>query len=63
MADKEKNTSFIKGLKAEYKRIIWPDKDTLSRQTVTVTIVSLILGGIIALLDFGFTFGFGLIFK
>ena len=63
MADKEKNTSFIMGLKAEYKRIIWPDKDTLSRQTVTVTIVSLILGGIIALLDFGFKFGFGLIFK
>ena len=35
--DQESKVSFTKGLKAEYKRIIWPDKDTLSRQTVTVT--------------------------
>ena len=61
--DQESKVSFTKGLKAEYKRIIWPDKDTLAKQAVAVTVVSLILGCIIALFDFGFKFGFGLIFK
>ena len=50
----------IKGLKAEFKKIIWPDKKTLAKQTVAVVSVSLILGAIIsvgdALLKFGIDF-------
>ena len=44
--------SFWKGLKAEYKRIIWPDK-----QTGAVIAVSVALGLIIAALDTAIVFG------
>ena len=42
---------FVEGLKAEFKKIIWPNKTTLGKQAVAVTIISVILGLIIALLD------------
>ena len=36
----------------EFKRIIWPDKDTVVKETTAVVVVTVILGVIIALLDF-----------
>ena len=42
---------FFKGLKAEFQKIIWPDKSTLGKQAVAVTAISIVLGVIIALLD------------
>lgn len=48
----KKKKSFFKSLKAEFKRIIWPDKDTVIKETTAVVIVTVILGAIIALLDF-----------
>lgn len=65
MADNsnEKKTSFIKGVKAEFKKIIWPDKEDIKKHTVTVITVSLILGFIIAALDYVFQMGFGFIIK
>ena len=44
--------SRIQALKAEFNRIIWPDKDTVVKETTAVVIVTVILGAIIALLDF-----------
>ena len=49
---KAPKTSFVKGLKAEFKKIIWPDKLTLAKQTAAVVSVSVVLGAIIALIDF-----------
>ena len=49
--------SWIDGLKAEFKKIIWPDKETLAKQTVAVISVSVVLGAIIALLDFLIQYG------
>ena len=43
--------SWFKGLKAEFKKIIWPDKKTLVKETVAVIICSVLLGGIIAIVD------------
>ena len=42
----------IQALKAEFNRIIWPDKDAVVKETTAVVIVTVILGAIIALLDF-----------
>ncbi|MCI5501386.1 MAG: preprotein translocase subunit SecE [Lachnospiraceae bacterium] len=42
----------MQALKAEFNRIIWPDKDTVVKETTAVVIVTVILGAIIALLDF-----------
>lgn len=44
-------TGFVSGLKAEFQKIIWPDKITLGKQAVAVTAISIVLGLIIALLD------------
>ena len=49
--------SFIKGLRSEFKKIIWPNQDTLKKQTIAVLISSVVLGLIIAILDFIIKFG------
>ncbi len=43
--------SRVEGLKSEFKKIVWPNKTTLGKQAVAVTIISVILGLIIVLLD------------
>ena len=53
--------SWFKGLKAEFKKIIWPDKKFLGKQTVVVVIITTILSVIIALLDLLIKFGIDLI--
>ena len=44
--------SFFKGFKAEFKKIVWPDQETVVKQTVSVTVISILLGAVIAILDF-----------
>ena len=48
---KTQKKSWFKGLKAEFKKIIWPDKKTLVKETVAVIVCSVLLGGIIAIVD------------
>ena len=55
--DKAPKKSFIKGLKTEYSKIIWPDKETVGKQTVAVLAASIALGLIIALIDLIIKFG------
>lgn len=49
--NKAPKVKFLDGVKAEFKKIIWPDKDTLLKQSVSVVAVSIVLGVIIALVD------------
>lgn len=44
--------SFFKGIKAEFSRIIWPSKDTVTRETTVVVVTTIVLGLIIAGIDF-----------
>ncbi|MCF2643116.1 MAG: preprotein translocase subunit SecE [Lachnospiraceae bacterium] len=44
--------NWFAGLKAEFKKIIWPTKESLAKQTTAVVIVSVVVGLIITLLDF-----------
>ena len=53
--------SFFKGLKAEFKKIIWPGKESLVKQSVSVIIASIVLGLVIALLDLGIQYVINLI--
>ena len=64
-ANKEKSPkkNFFKGLKAEFNKIIWPDKETVGKQTVAVIACSIALGLIIAVLDFIMKFGLSFILK
>ena len=52
-----KLSSWFTGLKAEFKKIIWPDQKSLVKQTGAVVAVSIVLGVMIALLDFIFQYG------
>ena len=53
--------SWFKNLKAEFKKIIWPDKKTIAKETAAVVIVTIILGLVISLLDFIITHGVNLL--
>lgn len=53
-AKESKAAVFFKGVKAEFRKIIWPDRDTLLKQLAAVLIVTVLLGVVIALIDFGF---------
>ena len=37
-AEKAQKSSWFKGMKAEFKKIVWPDKNTLAKQTAAVVI-------------------------
>ncbi len=43
---------------AEFKRIIWPSRQEVIKQTITVIVISIILGLIIWGLDIVFEFGY-----
>ncbi len=45
---------FFKGVRSEFKKIVWPGFDILMKQTITVIIVSLIIGGLVAGIDWIF---------
>ena len=51
--------SWFEGLKAEFRKIIWPNRQDLVKQTTAVVVVSVVLGIIIALLDFVVQNGIG----
>lgn len=53
----KKKKSLFKNLKAEFRKIIWPDKKSFTRQTVAVVLTSVFLGAVIALLDLVIKFG------
>ncbi|MCF0228430.1 MAG: preprotein translocase subunit SecE [Parasporobacterium sp.] len=46
-------TSYWKGLKAEFKKIVWPAKRDVAKQTALIIVVTIILGVIIKFLDTG----------
>lgn len=47
----KKKVSFIKGLRSEFRKIIWPSFPILMKQTFTVIVVALIIGGLVAGID------------
>ncbi len=49
--------SWFKGLKAEFNKIIWPDRKSLTKETAAVLAVSVLLGVIIFVVDLVARFG------
>ncbi len=54
---KAKKPSFFKGVKTEYKKITWPGKLDLTKQTAAVVVITAILSVLIALFDFAIKYG------
>lgn len=55
--------SWFSGLKAEFKRISWTDKDTVVKQTTAVVIISAVVSIIIAVLDTVIQYGVDFLVK
>ncbi len=65
MSEKEKTQkkSWFKGLQAEFKKVIWPDRKTLAKQTTAVVAVSVVLGAVIAVIDAILRYGIDFLVK
>ena len=67
MAENNKANSeskgFVDGLKAEFRKIVWPTQQVLAKLTAAVIAVSLVLGAIIAALDWAFRLGLTRVFQ
>lgn len=55
--EKAPKKSFFKGVQSEFKKIIWPEKTAVCRQTVAVLIISVILGAVIKVIDMFIQYG------
>ena len=53
----KKKEGFFKGVKKEFKKIVWPDKVTVAKESAAVVVVSVVLGAIIALVDWAIKLG------
>ena len=53
----KKSGSWFKGLKGEFGKIIWPTKDEVKKQTISVVLVSFVVGVVIAILDMALQYG------
>ncbi len=58
-ANKPAKQSWFKGLSAEFRKIIWPNKKTLAKESVAVVVITVILGAMIFLVDEGILFVLG----
>ena len=63
MSEKTQKKSWFKGLKAEFKKIVWPDKNTLAKQTTAVVAVSVVLGALISVVDALLRYGIDFLVK
>ncbi len=59
--EKKERTSFFKGVKSEFKKIIWPDRQATLKQSVAVVAISVVVGVIIAILDYVIKMGINFI--
>ena len=48
---KSRIVTFWKGVKAEFRKIIWPTKESLKKQTILVLVVSLVMSVFIKAFD------------
>lgn len=46
-----KFSAWWKGLKGEYSKIIWENRESVTKQTTAVVVITVILGVIIAIID------------
>lgn len=61
-ADKAPKKSWFKGVKSEFKKILWLDRESLTKQSIAVITVTVVLGVVIYLLDYLIELGMGIIF-
>ena len=53
--------SFFTGLKGEFRKIAWPDKKLLGKQSVAVIFAAIVIGCLIAAIDWAMQIGLSFI--
>lgn len=61
--DSKKSGNFISEHKAEFRKIVWPSRKELLKETATVIVISLFVGAIIIAMDYAYGFGFSQLFS
>ena len=56
-AEKQKRPGFFDGVKAEFKKIAWPDRQATLKQSVAVVAISVVVGVTIAIIDYVAKYG------
>ena len=62
-AGNSQKKSWFQGLQSEFKKITWVDNITLAKQTVAVTIITVVLAVIISVFDSAILEGINLLVK
>ena len=53
--------SFVSGLEAEFKKIVFPTRPTVSKQSIATIAISVLIGMLITGLDIAMKWGLGLV--
>ncbi len=56
-AEKQARPRFFQGVKAEFKKVVWPDRKSTLKQSVAVVAISVVVGVIIAIIDYVAKYG------
>ena len=56
-AEKKAKPGFFKGVKTEFKKIMWPDRNSTIKQSVAVVAISVVVGVLIAIIDYVAKYG------
>ncbi len=56
-AEKQARPGFLKGVKSEFKKIVWPDRQATIKQSIAVVAISVVVGVLIALIDYVVKYG------
>ncbi len=65
MSETESTTvkkSFFKNVKSEFKKVVWPKREELIKQTGLVVVISVLLGIVIAAVDAVIKYGMDRVF-
>ena len=54
----ERIADFFRGTKGEFKKIVWPSKKTILRNTCVVILFCIVIGAVVYVLDFLFSWLF-----
>ena len=60
MADtntKESKPGFFKTVGIEFKKIVWPSRESVLKQSVAVTVIAIVVGILITIFDFLIQYG------
>lgn len=61
--EKAKKPGFFRGVRREFKKITWPSKNDAFKQTVVVSIITVVTGVLIGLIDLLVKYGLSFITK